>query len=158
MKIAITGASGHVGSNLCPELKKLNIELRALEHLTKVFESGGIEIIQGDIRSPETLHPLVKGMDLVIHLAAKISISGREKELLFQVNDKGTRNVVDACLAHGVKRLIHFSTIHAYNPHPLDQVLDVNSGSTISGRTVRGLSIPFVLSLSKDLAAGTAEI
>ena len=124
MKIAITGASGHIGSNLCPELSKHNHQLRLLKFQHPVIPVEGAEIIEGDITNRRTLDDLVHGVDVVIHLAARISISDREKELLFKVNDQGTRNVVDACLDHGVKRLVHFSTIHAYNPYPLDEVLD----------------------------------
>ena len=124
MKVAVTGASGHIGSNLCPELSKRNYSLRLLKYQADVFHSGGVEIIEGDLSDIRSLLDLVEGVDVVIHLAAKISISGRDRELLFKTNEEGTRNVVEACLSKKVRRLVHFSSIHTYNPYPLDEVLD----------------------------------
>ena len=140
MKIAVTGASGHIGSNLCPELLKLNYDFRMLRYRNQVYESASTEVVDGDITDRDSLDPLVKGVNVVIHLAAKISISNHDRELTFKVNDVGTRNVVDACLAHGVRRLIHFSTIHAYNPHPLNETLNETREFVTTGGSAYDLS------------------
>ena len=140
MKIAVTGASGHIGSNLCHELQSLNYLLHILRYRNSVFESATTEVVDGDITDRDSLDPLMKGVDVVIHLAAKISISDHDRELTFKINDLGTRHVVDACLAHGVKRLIHFSTIHAYNPHPLNETMDETRELVSTGGSAYDLS------------------
>lgn len=125
MKVAITGATGHVGCNLVPEMLEKGYELRLLRHKTTFGLDGvGAEIVEGDVLDPPTLDALIRDVDAVIHLAAKISIDGDPSGEVTRVNRDGTINVLDACLRHGIERLVHFSTIHAYDPHPLDETLD----------------------------------
>ena len=125
MKVAITGASGHVGNNLIPLMLSRGYELRLLRHLQSYgFEDYDTEIVDGDILKPGTLDQLIEGCDAVIHMAARISIDGDPDGEVTRINRDGTINVLNACLKHGVKRLVHFSTIHAYNPFPLDETLD----------------------------------
>jgi len=54
------------------------------------------------------------GAGSVFHLASFISVSENHSDLVEKVNIQGTRNVVDACLAAGVKRLVHASSVQAY--------------------------------------------
>jgi len=125
MKIAITGASGHVGVNLCPVLLKAGYQLRLLIHRSKKgLEGLNADFIQGDIGDPEAITELLTGSDIVIHLAAKIAIDRDRDGKLAHVNDRGTALVAEKAQQLGLKRMIHFSTIHAYNQHPLDEPLD----------------------------------
>ncbi|MBN1598090.1 MAG: NAD-dependent epimerase/dehydratase family protein [Bacteroidales bacterium] len=127
MKVAITGASGHIGSCLIRELIKHNIKVKALAHrLTSNLENLGIEIVRGDLLDESTVVSLCKDVDVVFHLAAKIAIDKKEVNSVYQTNVEGTRNIVNSCLKNNVKRLIHFSSIHALDPHPLEEVLDEN--------------------------------
>ena len=124
MIVSVTGASGHIGSNLIPQLLDKGYTVRALlrengEHLPK-----SIEIFEGNILAPETLEPFIDGADYVVHLAAKISIDTRPTKDIYDINVTGTENVINLSLKHNIKRLVHFSTIHSYNPYPLDQPLD----------------------------------
>ena len=126
MKIAITGINGHVGNNLCRKLIDNGHRVRGLiYHDTESINDLDIETVKGDILSPELLESLFDGIDVAIHLAAIISIEKNESEL-FRVNVDGTRNVIEACKKAGVSKLIHFSTIHAIEHLPLDEVLDEN--------------------------------
>ena len=79
--------------------------------------------MKGNILDPATIKQLVEGEDVVIHLAATISING-QKVNLHDTNVTGTRNVLDAVKDSRVKRFIHFSSIHAYRHDPLDRTLD----------------------------------
>ena len=63
---------------------------------------------------------------MVFHLAAKIAIDKKERDLVYLTNVQGTQNLVDVCIENNIKRFIHFSSIHAYDPHPIDEVLDEN--------------------------------
>jgi len=50
-----------------------------------------------------------------------------------KINIQGTRNVIEACRRSGVKRLVHFSSIHAINPEPRHKAVDENN-ALIEGR------------------------
>jgi dihydroflavonol-4-reductase len=111
--IVVTGASGHAGANLVPALLAQGRPIRALVHLDRRSVEGlDVEVVQGNICDLESLVKAFKNAEVVYHLAAYISISRDEWPLLEAVNVIGTRNVVEACLRCGVRRLVHFSTIH----------------------------------------------
>jgi len=111
--IVVTGASGHAGANLVRALLAQGRPIRTLVHLDrKSVEGLDVEVIQGNICDLESLVKAFKNAEVVYHLAAHISISKDEWPLLEAVNITGTRNVVEACLRCGVRRLVHFSTIH----------------------------------------------
>jgi dihydroflavonol-4-reductase len=111
--IVVTGASGHAGANLVRALLAQGHPIRTLVHLDRRSVEGlDVEVIQGNICDLESLVKAFKNAEVVYHLAAYISISNDEWPLLEAVNVIGTRNVVEACLRCGVRRLVHFSTIH----------------------------------------------
>ena len=68
-----------------------------------------------------------KGAEVVYHLAARISILTDDWPLLQETNINGTRNVVEACLKCGVRRLVYFSSIHALEQKPLALAVDESS-------------------------------
>jgi dihydroflavonol-4-reductase len=124
MKIAVTGATGHLGVNLVPGLLEAGYEVRVMVHKTNTFyRDKPVEIFHGDILDPLTVNKFAAGADVLIHMAAKISIMKNSPESL-KVNIDGTRNILDAALDSGVQRLIHFSSIHSLKSIPLDAPLD----------------------------------
>lgn len=125
MKVAITGATGHIGNCLVRELKKRGAEIKALVH-TFVYdlEQLGAEIIYGNLLDIDSLKKLCVDADVVFHLAARITIDNRNSELTRAVNITGTENILSVAKEAGVKKFIHFSSIHAHNVHPLDEILD----------------------------------
>ncbi|UCE21667.1 MAG: NAD-dependent epimerase/dehydratase family protein [Candidatus Aminicenantes bacterium] len=125
MKIAVTGASGHIGVNLCQELVKHGHSVKALIHKNDCgIKELPLECVPGDLLDASSLSRLVRGVEVVFHLAAVISIQVRNKKELFEKNVRGTENVVEAALKEGVPRLIHFSSIHALVQEPFEGVLD----------------------------------
>jgi dihydroflavonol-4-reductase len=127
MKIAVTGGSGHIGVNLCRELAKRGHTIRVLIHKnTNGLQDLPQETVQGHLGDPASLSSLVHDADIVIHLAAVISIQGNKTGELFDINVEGTRNILEASQKAPVKRFIHFSSIHALEQSPFDQVLDEN--------------------------------
>ncbi len=108
MKILLTGASSGIGSDLIRRLIDCaDLEIKAMVHRSLV-NIPGCEARQGDLDNPELLARAVDGVDTVIHLAALTS-SARESEY-FRINVKGTKNLVDACVFAGVKRIIYISS------------------------------------------------
>ena len=126
MSIAlITGSSGHVGSNLIRELSKQDYKIRCIDfdgdH--RAYEGFDVELIKGDITNKESLHPIFKNVDIVFHTAALINLDRRYEKQIRQVNVEGTRNVCEAAVKAGVKKLIHFSSVDAFYRFPIEEPL-----------------------------------
>ncbi len=126
MRIALTGASGHLGSALLQQACNRGLTVRALVRDTNTTSLKGlpIEPIKGDLLNREALRRLVKDCDVLIHSAAYISVNGDHQGLVYKTNVEGTRAVIDASVEAGVKRCIHISSIHAYRQEPSLEILD----------------------------------
>jgi len=75
IKIAVTEASGHIGSALTRVLLNKNYIVRVLEHDDRRGFAGlDVEIVKGSMNDAQSLRHFCRGMDVVFHLAAKISI------------------------------------------------------------------------------------
>ncbi len=127
MIIAVTGANGHVGVNLCKALLAKGHQVKALTHQhNQGIKSLPLTVIRGDLLNKESLIPLLEGVDIVFHLAAKISITGDPDGMVARINTEGTKNMLAVAMQCNVKRFIHFSSIHAFRQHPLNEPLDEN--------------------------------
>ena len=120
--VCVTGATGHVGNVLVRELAARRYRVRAL---VPEFENGavlerlGVEQVPGDVRDCGSLVRAFQGVDAVYHLAGIVTVSDGKRRLLTDVNVRGTRNVVHACLEAGVRRLVYTSSVHALEePRP----------------------------------------
>jgi dihydroflavonol-4-reductase len=124
MKVVVTGATGHVGANLTRALVERGDHVRVLyRNEPRGLDGVDCERVTGDVRDPDTVDRLIQGAELVYHSAAKISLEPVDPEV-DSVNVEGVRNIADACLRHGVRRLVHFSSIHAFDLEPASEVLD----------------------------------
>ncbi len=125
MKAAVTGASGHIGMCLCNYLLKEGFKVKALIHKNNThLQNLNAELIEGDINDRNSINELCTNVDVVFHLAAIISIDKKDKKKVFKTNIDGTRLITNVCLEKSVSKLIHFSSIHALNSFPLNDVLD----------------------------------
>jgi dihydroflavonol-4-reductase len=124
-KTVVTGASGHIGANLIRELLSRGRKVRALHHVNRrTIEGLDVEIVPGDVCDPSSLREAFKGADVVYHLAARISLSSNDYPVLEPINVTGVRNVVQACFDCGVRRLVHFSSIHAFIQESIGKPID----------------------------------
>ena len=126
MSIAlITGSSGHVGSNLIRELNKQGFKVRGIDFDGdyRAYEGFKVDVIKGDITNRESLEPIFKNVDIVFHTAALINLDRRYKKQIRLVNVDGTRNVCEAALKAGIKKLIHFSSVDAFYRFPIEEPL-----------------------------------
>ncbi len=125
MTVVVTGASGHVGANLVRALINKGRRTRCLVHVNcRALDGLDTEIVPGDISDIDSLCRAFEGADVVYHLAACISLSMSDWSVLERVNVLGTRNVVEACRRAGVRRLVHFSSIHALEQEPMSAPVD----------------------------------
>jgi len=125
--VLVTGAGGFIGSHLVEALLREGAEVRAFVRYTSRNDPGllkllepdalaGVEVVSGDLRDEHAVSDAVQGCDLVFHLGALISIpySYVHPAEVASVNFMGTLNVLMACRAQGVKRLVHTSTSEVY--------------------------------------------
>jgi dihydroflavonol-4-reductase len=125
MITAVTGASGHIGANLVRALLAQKRKVRCLVRSDPRAQEGlPVETVEGEIFDQEAMARLLEGAGTLFHLAGRISIVGAEGGLVERTNVHGVRGVVQACLAAGVHRLVHVSSIHAFQSDPNDQVID----------------------------------
>jgi len=124
----ITGGSGHVGANLVRELSSRGYEVRCIDFDNdhRAFEGFNVELVKGNITDISTLDNTFKDVEVVFHTAAVISLDRKDKDLIRSVNVGGTENVCEMSLRHGVKKLIHFSSVDAFVREPLEDPLYEN--------------------------------
>ena len=147
MITAVTGASGHLGVNLVRALIAHGRDVRIITHNSTLgLEDLEIERRSGDISDPDSLARAFEGADVVYHLAAYISLLMSDLDRCTAVNVEGTRNVIEACRRNNVRRLVHFSTIHALCNDPIDVPIDENRPLVMSRK-----SAPY------DLSKATGE-
>src|SRR5690625_893025 len=105
--VLVTGASGVLGSGVAQALRDAGAQVTVLQRSASGLD--GVHEIRGSVTDPETAHHAVQGMDTVVHIAAKVSVSGSAKEYE-QVNIEGTRTLLTAAQTTGVSRWIHISS------------------------------------------------
>ena len=103
---------------------KPSIKVSALKTREMSRFDAPIERVRGDVRHLDSLVKAMDGIEVVFNCAGFISILRSEKEQLNAVNVGGVRNVVEASARAGIRRLVHFSSIHAIQQEPFEKTLD----------------------------------
>ena len=114
MKIAVTGATGCLGMNLCQSLNNHGHEVTAIarnHHLGQILVNQGIHFHSCDLSKSSNLRPLLEDCEVVIHTAALSSHWGKYQDF-YQANVTATAHVLKALPAKA--RLIHVSTPSLY--------------------------------------------
>ncbi|QEC51332.1 nucleoside-diphosphate-sugar epimerase [Anseongella ginsenosidimutans] len=113
--IFVTGGTGFIGSRLLFDLTEGGKPVRALKRKTSVIPSflrdRNIEWVEGDVLHVGALEEAMQGAQKVYHCAAMVSLANRERRQMYRVNIQGTANVVNLCLALGVEKLAHVSSV-----------------------------------------------
>jgi dihydroflavonol-4-reductase len=110
MNVFITGASGFIGGHLAAALARSGANVRALIHRRRAWIAAPVEFVQGDLRDEELLADACRGIDLVFHCAAALGASQIGAKEFRSVNAGGTRALLEAARAAGVRRVVHFSS------------------------------------------------
>lgn len=110
MRIMVTGATGFLGSHIVRQLVDRGDTVVALVRNPKKANNNlNAAIAYGDITNLESLRLACRDVDAVIHSAAKVGTWGSYRSF-YRANVEGTQNVIDACLAASVKKLVFTST------------------------------------------------
>lgn len=113
MKIFLTGATGFIGGHLAPRLLRDGHELRCLVRSPGKagrLEALGAATVTGDVTDRASVERALPGCDCVVHLANVYSFWERDRGVYARVNVEGTRHVMEAALAAGVRRVVHVSS------------------------------------------------
>ena len=100
---------GQLVSSLIEEGDNVRALARTTSDTTKLKRSG-VEIVEGDVTNPSSFATRMKGCDVVYHVANIYELWLQKKSLFYDVNVKGTRNVLKTALDAGVPRVVYTST------------------------------------------------
>jgi predicted dehydrogenase/nucleoside-diphosphate-sugar epimerase len=124
-RVLVTGAAGFIGCRVAEVLQLGgDWQVRALVHRPSSAARLArlpVEMVQGDLRSPESVARAVRGCDAVVHCAIGTAYGQRRE--IFAVTVDGTRRLVEAAQAAGVERFVHLSSI-AVHGNDVRGVLD----------------------------------
>jgi len=148
MTVLVTGATGHLGTNLVRALLARGQKVRVLlrrGNPTTAIDALDVERALGDLHDQASLEEACAGCDRLYHLAALVSIVPADRQRLFAVNVLGTRNLLRAASRVGVRRVVHCSSLGAVGTRP--------GGSSDEEQTIN----PFHHCMDYDLTKALAE-
>ncbi len=124
----VTGAAGHLGSAVVKRLTEQKKEVRALILPGERCEGGGTLLSEytGDVCDPASLDRVFEGENtdfIMIHCAGIITIQAKKDARVHRVNVEGTKNVIDACMRNGAKRMVYVSSVHAIPEKPKGEIM-----------------------------------
>jgi nucleoside-diphosphate-sugar epimerase len=140
--ILVTGGTGFLGAHLLQilceneqEITAIKQEKSNLEFVKKVFERyssnpenfSKIKWVNASVNDIFSLDDVMAGIHHVYHCAGFVSFQKKDKDKLFEINEKGTENVVNAAIHAGVKKLIHVSSIAALGRADVSEPIHENT-------------------------------
>ncbi len=136
--VLITGGTGFIGANLAVRLRAAGISVRILRRAhsdLRAIADADVEHHIGDVRDLQSLMVAMRGCDTVFHCAAMVTFEKKKAEEQLAVNIGGTRNVIEACRATGIRCLVHTSSVAAIG-YPPEGTLATEETPFNWGRTV----------------------
>lgn len=114
--VLVTGGGGFLGGELVRRLREKGEPVRLLLRRAPELGSpadpqaqgGPVSVVQGSLGQPDVVDRAVNGVELVYHVGAAMKGGAAEFE---QATVWGTRNVIDSCLSHSVRRLVYVSSM-----------------------------------------------
>ncbi len=124
MRVLVTGGTGFTGKALVLRLLADGHDVIALDSKeglkTDELRQAGAQVIIGSVTDRDMVERAVEGVEVVQHLAAAFRDLGVSEDFYREVNVQGTRNVLDAALRAGVRKVVYCSTcgVHGNVDHP----------------------------------------
>lgn len=117
--VLVTGGTGFLGSYILKHLVENGYKVRAIRRGTntpawlakEVIDK--VEWVEGDILDVISLEEAMEGIDTVVHSAAAVSFTKKERASMYHTNIEGTGNVVNIALEKNIKRFVHISSVAA---------------------------------------------
>jgi nucleoside-diphosphate-sugar epimerase len=130
--VLITGGTGFIGSRFALACAERGEDVRVLAQMNtpaerqncQELEQHGITIVDGSVTDPGAVAQACAGVDVVYHLAAAQHEANVPDKHYYDVNVEGTRNMLNAVVEKGVRRLVHGSTIGVYGTNKNGPVCD----------------------------------
>ncbi|MBA3455895.1 MAG: NAD-dependent epimerase/dehydratase family protein [Deltaproteobacteria bacterium] len=108
----VTGASGSLGKAVVKRLRAEGHKVRVFVRRLPDQPQDGLEYAHGDLGDPVAVDKAVKGAEIVIHCGAAMKGGWAEHKV---GTVAGTQHVIDACKTHGVKQLVHISSMSVFD-------------------------------------------
>lgn len=105
--VLVTGASGLLGGSVAQRLSDEGYQVTVLQRGASGLT--GVREVRGSLSDPDAVARAAAGQDAVIHMAAKVSVSGRHQDFV-EVNVRGTQRLLDAAVDAGVTDFLHVSS------------------------------------------------
>lgn len=110
MNVLVTGGGGFLGRYIVDQLVERGDRVRVLcRRFYPELEALGVEQIKGDVSDIHAVDNAVRDMERVFHVAAMVGFWGDHADY-YRTNVIGTQNIIDACVAHGVRKLVYTSS------------------------------------------------
>jgi dihydroflavonol-4-reductase len=109
--VLVTGGTGFIGAYIIKHLVEKGVAVRAIRRSSKLpffidpLLLQQVEWVEGDVLDIDSLQDAMQGIDAVIHAAAVVSFSKKNRQLMYQTNIDGTRYVVDVALENNIGAL-----------------------------------------------------
>jgi len=116
-RVLVTGASGYFGGLLARYLADRGIAVIGLDRLDDPEPDPRVRVVRADLRRAGEVHEVFARLgpfDAVFHCATLLGHERPDPGELWECNVTGTRNVAEACVAHGVRKVVYTSTICVY--------------------------------------------
>jgi len=147
-KILITGAAGLIGKSLTKTLLRSGYKVVCFDLSEQFYRNmdffrsvntDNLEIHSGSILDNNALRKSIKGVDIVVHLAAMLGVQKTEDDKLgcIEVNISGTNNVLNAAVSHNVKKFVFASSSEVYGEPDVNPIVE---SQTTKGKTVYAVS------------------
>jgi dihydroflavonol-4-reductase len=114
VKALVTGATGFVGAAVARALLNAEWQVRVLARSgsdRSNLRALAVDVHEGDLNQPASLQPALEGCEALFHVAADYRLGARDPKQLYRTNVEGTRAILTAARAAGVKRMVYTSSV-----------------------------------------------
>lgn len=139
MQVLVTGSSGRVGSPVVTQLLEQGYAVRGLDLRASGRQAAGYDEVVGSLDDIHAAGRAVTGVEAVLHLGAFMSWSPADLEQLFRANVEGTRVLLDAAAAAGVRRFVFASSGEVY-PENVPLRLPITEDHPLNATSPYGLT------------------
>lgn len=113
-RVLITGGTGFLAKHLIDALLNRKVKLRIIDVRKPIREIAGVDYIEIDIRNKEKINELCFNTDILFHLASIPSVADAPPSIYYEINVKGTQNILEGALKNNIKKLIYVSSSSVY--------------------------------------------